>query len=417
MTEIAQNWTAAEFEKAPTGPLVGLRVLDLSRLVAGNMTSLQLADFGADVVKVEPLPLGDPLRAWKQQGHSTFWKTYGRNKRSIGLDFRSDGAIDLLRDLMAGADVMIESFRPGTLEKMGLGADVLARDFPRLILLRVSGFGQTGPYSKRPGFGTLIEGMSGFAHRNGETGGDPLLPPLALADMISGLYGANAIMMALRSRDESGRGQIIDLSLLEAMVSILGPEPLDYRITGTPKPRVGNGSNTSSPRNVYQSRDGHFIAVSASIQSTAVRLFSAIGRDDMNTDPRYATNEARVANRYDVDAVVGAWMGARDRDEIVKFCDEEGITAAPLYSVEDIATDRHFIDRGIFVEVPDGDLDTVPTHAPLPRLSQTPGNLWRPAPTLGEHGRDVLRDFGIDEARTTQLIQNGTVLDTKTQSE
>lgn len=411
MTDIKQNWASADFEKTPTGPLVGLRILDLSRLVAGNMTSLQLADFGADVVKVEPLPLGDPLRAWKQQGHSTFWKTYGRNKRSIGLDFRGDGAIELLHDLMAGADVMIESFRPGTLEKMGLGADVLARDFPKLILLRVSGFGQTGPYSKRPGFGTLIEGMSGFAHRNGETGGDPLLPPLALADMISGLYGANAIMMALRSRDDSGRGQIIDLALLDAMVSTLGPEPLDYRITGTPKPRVGNGSNTSSPRNVYQSRDGHFIAVSASIQSTAVRLFRAIGRDDMNTDPRYATNEARVANRHEVDAVVGAWMGARDRAEIVKFCDAEGITAAPLYSVEDIVTDRHFIDRGIFVEVPDADLETIPTHAPLPRLSQTPGNLWRPAPALGEHGRDVLRDFGIDDVRSAELIRRGTVLD------
>ena len=176
-----QNWTRVGFADAPTGPLVGLRVLDLSRLVAGNMTSLQLADFGADVVKVEPLPDGDPLRAWRQKGESTFWKTYARNKRSLGLDFRGDGALDLLRDLMAGADVMIESFRPGTLEGMGLGPDVIARDFPRLILLRVSGFGQTGPYSPRPGFGTLVEGMSGFAHRNGEMGGGPLLPPLALA--------------------------------------------------------------------------------------------------------------------------------------------------------------------------------------------------------------------------------------------
>lgn len=411
MTQNKQNWSSQAFATTPTGPMQGVRVLDLSRLVAGNMTSLQLADFGADVVKVEPLPVGDPLRAWKQQGHSTFWKTYGRNKRSIGLDFRGEGALDLLRDLMAGADVMLESFRPGTMEKMGLGPDVIARDFPHLILLRVSGFGQSGPYSKRPGFGTLIEGMSGFAHRNGEAGGDPLLPPLALADMISGLYGANAIMMALRARDASGRGQVIDLSLLESMVSVLGPEPLDYRITQTPKPRVGNGSNTSSPRNVYKSRDGHFIAVSASIQSTAVRLFRAIGRDDMNSDPRFATNEARVAHRGEVDDVVGGWMGERDRDEIVRFCDEEGITAAPLYAVSDIVTDDHFIDRGIFVEVPDEDLGSVPTHAPVPRLSETPGNLWRAAPTLGEHGREVMRDYGIDETRSASLLESGTVLD------
>lgn len=406
-----QRWTRRDFATAPTGPLVGLKVLDLSRLVAGNMTSLQMADFGADVVKVEPLPAGDPLRAWKQQGHSTFWKTYGRNKRSIGLDFRGEGGIALLRDLMAGADVMIESFRPGTLEKMGLGADVIARDFPRLVVLQVSGFGQSGPYSKRPGFGTLVEGMSGFAHRNGEAGGDPLLPPLALADMIAGLYGANAIMMALRSRDMTGRGQVVDLSLLEAMVSVLGPEPLDYHLNGTPKPRVGNGSNTSSPRNVYRSRDGHFIAVSASIQSTAARLFTAIGRDDMNHNPRYATNEARVAHRHEVDEIVGGWMGARDRDEIVRFCDAEGITAAPLYAVSDIVADLHFIEREIFTEVPDEELGHVPTHAPLPRLSDTPGNMWRPAPRLGEHSREVLADYAIPAERVARLIDAGTVLD------
>lgn len=406
-----QTWTRTEIAAAPTGPLRGIRVLDMSRLVAGNMASLQLADFGADVVKVEALPAGDPLRAWRQGGEATFWKTYGRNKRSLGLDFRAEGAIGLLRDLMACADVMIESFRPGTLEKMGIGPEVIAADFPHLVLLRVSGFGQTGPYAKRPGFGTLVEGMSGFAHRNGEAGGDPLLPPLALADMISGLYGANAIMMALRGRDQSGRGQIIDLSLLEAMVSVLGPEPLDYRLTGAPKPRVGNGSNTSSPRNVYRSRDGHFIAVSGSIQSTAERLFRAIGRDDMNRDPRFATNEARVANRHEVDAIVGGWMGERDRAELIEIFDREGITAAPLYSIEDIVADRHFIERGIFTEIPDESLGSVPTHAPLPRLSETPGNIWRSAPEVGQHSAEILRDYGIADDRVAALRGIGAVLD------
>lgn len=406
----AQHWHRKPFAQEDGGPLTGLKVLDLSRLVAGNMASLQLADFGADVIKVEPRSKGDPLRAWTQGGQPTFWKTYARNKRSLAVDFRGEGALDLLKRLMRRSDVMIESFRPGTLEKMGLGPEVLERDFPHLILLRVSGFGQTGPYSPRPGFGTLVEAMSGFAHRNGEPDGDPLLPPLALADMISGLYGANAVMMALRSRDGDGRGQIIDLSLLESMVSVLGPEPLDYRLTGKPKPRVGNGSNTSSPRNVYRSADGHYIAISASIQRTAERLFEAIGRGDMNADPRYATNEARVARRHEVDEIVGGWIGARSRDAIMDVFAREGITAAPVYAIDDIVDDEHFIEREIFVEVPDDDLGAVATHSPLPRLSRTPGSIRRPAPRLGQHSVEVLAEAGYSEAQRAQLVAGGTVL-------
>lgn len=402
-------WKTVDYTPDARGPLDGLVVLDLSRLVAGNMASLQMADFGAEVIKVEPLPAGDPLRAWKQAGQSTFWKVYGRNKKSIALDFRKEGAVDLLRRLIARADVMIESFRPGTLEKMGLGPDMLQRDFPRLILLRVSGFGQSGPYSPRPGFGTLVEGMSGFAHRNGEEGGDPLLPPLALADMISGLYGANAVMMALRARDHGGAGQVIDLSLLDAMVSVLGPEPLDYRLTGKPKPRVGNGSNTSSPRNVYKTRDGHFIAISASVQKTAERLFRTIGREDMITDPRYATNEARVSRRQEVDSIVGGWIGARSRDEVLKIFGEDGITAAPLYNIADICADPHFIERGIFVDVPDKEHGRIPVHAPLPRLSATPGSLRAPAPALGAHSREVLRAAAFGDAEIEALLTHGVV--------
>lgn len=402
-------WKTVDYTPAARGPLTGLVVLDLSRLVAGNMASLQMADFGAEVIKVEPLPDGDPLRAWKQGGKSTFWKVYGRNKKSLALDFHGEGALEVLKNLVARADVLIESFRPGTLEKMGLGEEVLRRDYPRLVVLRVSGFGQSGPYSRRPGFGTLVEGMSGFAQRNGEAGGDPLLPPLALADMISGLYGANAVMIALRVRDQQGRGQIIDLSLLDAMVSVLGPEPLDYQITGAPKPRVGNGSNTSSPRNAYRTQDGHFIAISASIQKTAERLFRTIGREDMISDPRYATNADRVAHRAEVDAVVGGWIGARSRDEVMRVFTEQGITAAPLYSIEDIVGDRHFIERGIFVEVPDEELGSIATHAPLPRLTETPGALRCPAPRLGQDSRAVLEASGLTGAEVATLIDRGTV--------
>ena len=402
-------WKTVDYTPDVRGPLTGLVVLDLSRLVAGNMASLQMADFGAEVIKVEPLPDGDPLRAWKQGGQSTFWKVYGRNKKSLALDFRGEGALQVLKRLVARADVLVESFRPGTLEKMGLGEEVLRRDYPRLIVLRVSGFGQSGPYSRRPGFGTLVEGMSGFAQRNGEAGGDPLLPPLALADMISGLYGANAVMMALRVRDQVGTGQMIDLSLLDAMVSVLGPEALDYRLTGSPKPRVGNGSNTSSPRNVYRTKDGQFIAISASIQRTAERLFRAIGREDMITDPRYATNADRVAHRPEVDAIVGDWIGARNREEVMGVFTEQGITAAPLYSIEDIVADPHFIERGIIVEAPDADLGSIPMHAPLPRLTETPGSLRCPAPRLGQDSRAILKASGMSAGAVGELIEKGTV--------
>jgi len=400
------SWQKHAFDGRSDGPMQGVRVIDLSRLVAGNMTSLQLADFGADVIKVEPLPLGDPLRAWKQGGISTFWTVYGRNKRSIGLDFRKEGAIELLKRLIATADILIESFRPGTLEKMGLGPEVLHEVSPKLIILRVSGFGQSGPYSSRPGFGTLVEGMSGFASRNGEEGGDPLLPPLALADMIAGLYGSNALLMALRSRSTSGKGQVIDLALLDAMTSVLGPEALDYQLLQKPKPRVGNGSNTSSPRNVYQTSDGGFIALSASMQKTAERVFRCIGREDLITHPDFCTNEHRVARRHAVDQIVGGWIGERTMEEGLSIFDEHGITAAPVYDIEDITKDQHFRERGIYVELPDDDLGGAAMHAPVPRLLSTPGGFHRAAPRISEHARQILTEAGFDDAEFTALLES-----------
>ena len=402
-------WMHQEFSPDTPGILSGVTVVDMSRLVAGNMATLQMADFGADVIKVEPIPSGDPLRAWKHGGVSTFWKVYGRSKRSLGVDFRKPGATELLRSLILKADVLVEGFRPGTLEKMGLDPADLCRQNPRLSVLRISGFGQTGPYSPRPGFGTLAEGMSGFAARNGEKDGPPLLPPLALADMIAGLYGANAVSMALLNRTRTGKGQVIDLALLEAISSILGPEALDFQVTGKIKPRVGNGSNTSCPRNVYRTQDGHDIAISASIQKVAERLFQVIGREDMVTDRRYATNGERVKRRAEVDAIVGAWIGARERDTVLEIFAAEGITAAPIYDVRDIAEDAHFRDRGIIVSVPDGELGRAAMHAPLPRFSEQPGMFRHPAPTVGEHNEAVLAEIELDEGQIANLISAGVI--------
>src|SRR5258705_7609687 len=304
-----------KFDPAATGPLDGIRVLDLTRMVAGNMLSLQLADFGADVIKVEPLS-GDPLRDWRDGGHALHWKTYARNKRSIVLNFRHAGAKAVLLRLAATADVFMESFRPGTLEEMEIGPKVLLTINPGLVIARVSGFGQTGPYAPLPGFGTLVEAMSGLAARNGFPDREPvLLPPLALADMIAGLYGAFAVVTALRARDHGGRGQVIDLSLLEAMFSVLGPEAAIYRQTGVIKGRTGSGSQTSAPRNVYRCQDGCYVALSGSTQAMARRIFTVIGRADMVADAQFSSNAARVQHRGLVDEAVGSWFAARTREE------------------------------------------------------------------------------------------------------
>ena len=241
------------FDENFKGPLDGKTVLDLSRLVAGNMVSLQLADYGAEVIKIEPAGKGDPLRHWLTNNIPVNWKVYARNKKSVSMELREADARDILLRLVEQADVMIENYRPGTLEKMGLGPDVLHARNPKLILVRVSGFGQTGPYKHRPGFGTLVEAMSGFADRNGFEDREPVLPPLAMADMIAGLYGAMAVLIAIRECEvKGGDGQVIDLSLLEPMYSILGAEAAWHQVTGDVRERAGSGSNTSSPRNVYE---------------------------------------------------------------------------------------------------------------------------------------------------------------------
>jgi crotonobetainyl-CoA:carnitine CoA-transferase CaiB-like acyl-CoA transferase len=397
------------FQPAATGPLAGVRVLDLSRLVAGNMLSLQLADFGADVIKVEP-PAGDPLRDWRDGGKELHWKTYARNKRSIVLNFRHPAAKDALLRLVATADVLIENFRPGTLEEMGLGPYVLHAENPGLVIVRVSGFGQTGPYAPLPGFGTLVEAMSGFAARTGFADREPVLPPLALADMIAGLYGAFAVVTALHARDHGDRGgggQVIDLSLLESMFSVLGPEAAIYRLTGVVKERIGSGSNTSAPRNVYRCADGDYVALSGSTGTMARRVFEVIGRPDMIEDERFATNSARIEHRALVDGAVGAWFATKTRDEALRLMREAQVTAGPVYTIADAMADAHFREREIIVEVGDAELGGVPMHNIVPRLSRTPGVLRRPAPLLGEHTDAVLTEAGFDADAIAKLKQEG----------
>jgi len=397
------------FDPTARGPLDGIRVIDLSRLVAGNMLSLQLGDFGADVIKVEP-PGGDPLRDWREGGKSLHWKTYARNKRSIVLNFRHDGGKDALLRLAATADVLIENYRPGTLEEMGLAPDVLHKASPNLIIVRVSGFGQTGPYAPLPGFGTLVEAMSGFASRTGFPDREPILPPLALADMIAGVYGAFATVTALRARDSgTAKGQVIDLSLLESVFSVLGPEAGIYATTGKVKERSGSASNTSSPRNVYRCSDGHYVAVSASIQAMAKRLFETIGRPQMIDDPRFRSNTDRVKHRTLVDETVGAWFATKTREEALRIMREASVTAGPVYSIADAMDDAHFREREIIVDVEDAELGALPMHNILPRLSETPGVWQRPAPGLGEHTDAVLKEAGLSAEEIAKMRDDGAV--------
>jgi len=375
---------------------MGLRVVDVSRLMAGNMLSLQLADFGADVVKVEP-PEGDPLRDWKEDGHSFFWAAYGRNKRSICLNLREAAQMAVLWALIETADVFIENYRPGTLEKMGLAPETLLKRNPKLIVVRISGFGQTGPYAHLPGFGTIVEAMSGFADRTGFPDREPVLPPLALADMIAGIYGASATMTALYARDaRGGAGQVIDLSLLESMFSVLGPEAGIFSKTGRVKQRVGSASNTASPRNVYRCADGSYVALSGSTQNVARRIFEIIGRPDMNEDLRFASNSERVRHRALVDAAIGAWFATRARDAALAEMRAAGATVGPVYNIADALDDPHFQEREIVVALDDAEFGDMPMHNVTPRLSQTPGSFRRPAPALNENGPELLAELGFD---------------------
>ena len=398
------TFTSKHFDPSASGPLHGIRVLDLSRLMAGNMLSLQLADFGADVVKIEP-PEGDPLRAWKDDGHSLFWKTYGRNKRSVMLNLRQAPAMAALWKLVETADVFIENYRPGTLEKMGLAPEKLLERNPDLIVVRISGFGQTGPYAQYPGFGTLIEAMSGFADRTGFPDREPVLPPLALADMVAGIYGASATMMALYARQAgTARGQVIDLSLLEPMFSVLGPEAAIHAVTGKVKQRVGSASNTASPRNVYQCRDGKYLALSGSTPAVARRIFEIIGRAEMNEDPRFASNSDRVKHRALVDEAIGAWFATRDSHEALETMRQAGATVGPIYNIADAMADPHFEQREIIVAAEDETFGTLPMHDIVPKMSATPG-VWRlPAPELGQHNADVLEEAGLSAAEIAEAV-------------
>lgn len=380
-------------------PLKGVRVVDLSRLVAGNMVSHLLADFGADVIKIERPGSGDDLRNWREGGVETFWKIYGRNKRSVCWDLKSEEDRTRLLQLVKTAQVFIENFVPGKLEEFGLGPDVLFSANPNLIVVRVSGWGQTGPYRDRAGFGTLIEGMSGYAHLNGFPDRPPTLPPLATADMVAGLYGAYAVMMALRHIEvQSGTGQVIDLSLFEGLFSFVASEAVKHRVTGEISTRSGNLSAHTAPRNVYTCRDGKFIALSASMQSMCERLLAAIGRPELIHDPRFRTNDDRMRNQDALDEIIATFIAERSLEDNLRFFENAHVTVGPVLAMDALLDHPYIEGRQVVIEFPDPDVGSIPAHVPVPRLSKTPGKLNNPAPALGAHTREIETELDQEQS-------------------
>lgn len=397
----------ADYAPDARGPLDGLRVVDLSRLVAGNLLTQHLVDFGADVLKVEPKE-GDTLRHWRVKGVETTWKIHSRGKRSLCLDFRNPGAVPLIRRLIPGAAIFVESFRTGTLEAMGLSpAELLALE-PRLVIVRISGWGQDGPYRRRPGFGTLVEGFAGFASMNGFADREPVLPPMYLADSLAGLTGAFAAMTALREVEvNGGRGQVVDLPLLDPLYNSLGPQAANYKLTGEIKPRTGSRSTTSAPRNVYRTKDDSWVCLSASTQGMAERVLRAIGRPELVQDPRFATNGQRVANGVELDGIIGAFIAERTQEENVAFFEQAEVTIGPVYDIARFMGDRHVQARALVAEYPDEDMGSFPMHAITTRLSATPGAIRAPAPRLGQHTREALAAAGLGAAEIEDSIASG----------
>ena len=385
-------------------PLDNLKVLDLSRLAAGNMVSHMFADFGADVIKIERPGKGDDLRNWKVNGISHWWAVYSRNKRSIALNLKEKEGLNLLKELVKTADVLIENFVPGTLEKWGVGPKKLIELNNKIIILRISGWGQTGLYKNAPGFGSLVEGMSGFATMTGEKSQRPLLPPTALADMIAGLTGFGAVLMGiLASKKNDLGGQVIDLSLFEPLFSIIGPWAASYKISGKVPDRMGNRSSVAAPRGIYKAKDNKYISLSASMQSMWEKLAITIGEKELINDPKFISNSDRLNNQDHLDNVISKFMKKYNRDELLKLFSEAGVTVGPVLDISEIIDHPYVVDREILLEHENSEFGNILMHQAFPRLSKTPGKILKSAPSIGENTDDILKEIGITPLQIEQL--------------
>ena len=396
------------------GPISGLAVIDVSTLFAGGLISTFLGDFGARVIKVEDPRGGDHLRRLgdKKNNIPLMWKLISRNKKSITLNLSHPKGQEILKKLIRNADILIENFRPGTMERWNLGYEALHEINPRLIMIRVTAFGQYGPYKDRPGFGTLIEAMSGFAHVTGPKDGPPTLPPFALGDGIAALAGAFLAMAAIYHRDvaKTNEGQFIDLALYEPLLTLMSSSIIEYDQLGIIPTRMGNRTPHGAPRNTYKTKEGKWVAVSGSSQSTAERVLKAIGRADLLSDPRFKDNASRLANVEELDRIIGDWMASHSLSEVIRIFQEFEAPVAPVYDISQIFTDKHFLARKTIIHVDDPELGSVAMPNLLGTLSRTPGRIRSAGPRLGENNKEIYNQYlGLSEDELLRLKNDGVI--------
>jgi crotonobetainyl-CoA:carnitine CoA-transferase CaiB-like acyl-CoA transferase len=395
-----------------SGPLAGLTVVDMSTMMAGPHTAMMLADFGATVVKIETPKKGDPSRhgGWLLNGTSVWWRLFGRNKYAVTLNLKNPEAQKIMRRLLSTADVLIENMRPGKLEAMGLAPDTLWQDNRHLVILRVTGWGQTGPYSKRPSFGTQAEAMSGFTHMNGQPDGAPTLPPITLADGAAGYLGSFAVMAALwkREQDPERRGQVIDLSLIEALFGMLGPIASAHDKLGVIPQRLGSRTSFFAPRNLYRCRDGKWVGISCAAEQIVPRLLAAIGRPELYQDPKFSTVKARLENIEELDGLIQAWMDRYDSPEVIEKMTAAEATVAPVYDIKDVMADPHFNARELTTRVSTEDAGDMRMSNVFPRFSRTPGGIRWTGKALGADNETWLADrLGLSPDDIQRLRADG----------
>ena len=405
-------------DNKPRGPLVGLKVVELGQLIAGPFAAKTLADFGADVIKIEPPGAGDPLRKWRmlKDGTSVWWQVQSRNKRSLVLDLKQPEAQDIVRRLAAEADVLIENFRPGAMEGWGLGPEALQALNPGLVMLRISGYGQTGPYRDRPGFGVVAEAMGGMRHLTAEPGRVPVRVGVSIGDTLASLHGVIGILLALQHRHATvspeapkGRGQVIDVALYEAVFNCMESLLPEYSAFGAVRGPAGSAMPGIAPTNAYRCADGGYALIAGNGDSIFKRLMQCIGRPDLGNDPALADNAGRVARVQELDAAIGAWAATRPVNEVLAALDAAQVPAGKIYTVADIAADPHYAARGMLQTVAMKDGSALMVPGVVPRLSATPGGQWRQAPALGADSLAVLREVGVSNEQIAALRARGVI--------
>ena len=399
-----------EFKHSP-GALAGLKVVELGQLIAGPFAAKTLADFGADVIKIEPPGSGDPLRQWRliKDGTSVWWQVQSRNKRSLALDLRQSEAQAIVRKLVREADVLIENFRPGAMESWGLAPDVLLEINPGLIMLRISGYGQTGPYKDKPGFGVVAEAMGGLRHLSAEPGRLPVRVGVSIGDTLASLHGVIGILMALYEKQKSGLGQVVDVALYEAVFNCMESLLPEYSAFGAIRGPAGSALPGIAPSNAYLCKDGKCALIAGNGDSIFKRLMTAIGRDDLAADPDLTDNAGRVKRVEEIDAAIGAWASKLNVAEVLSALDQAAVPAGRIYTVEDIAADPHYLARGMLAEVSMSDGSFLKVPGMVPKLSRTPGQHRRNAPSLGQDTDAVLLELGISANQISEMRKRGIV--------